>query len=276
LNYLNTRISLYTTEVLILKHQQFSKRRFIMLRSIKSLEGYKIQATDGALGKVNEFYFDDETWTIRYLVVDTGTWLSGRKVLISPLCTMDTPDWKLQRFPVNLTKDQVKESPDIDVDKPVSRQHQIDLHKYYGWPVYWPLVTPTGVPLVTPLPSQIEKEKAAATEEKGDPHLRSTEEVTGYTIHATDGEIGHVKDFIADDKSWVIRYMVVDTGHWLPGRKVLIAPAWITKISWSDDRVNVDLSRESVKDSPRYDPSAPINQEYEIQLYDFYGRPKYW
>jgi uncharacterized protein YrrD len=249
-----------------------------MLRSIKSLEGYKLQATDGDLGKVNEFYFDDETWAIRYLLVDTGTWLSGRKVLLSSLDTMDTPDWKSQKFPVNLTKEQVKDSPDINVDKPVSRQHQFDLHKYYGWPMYWAPVSPTGVPLVTPTPSQVEKakEKAAAEEEEGDPHLRSTGEVIGYTIHATDGEIGHVKDFIADDKSWVIRYMVVDTGNWLPGRKVLIAPAWITKVSWSDELVDVDMSKESIKNSPEYNPSTPINKEYEVRLYDFYGRPKYW
>ena len=246
-----------------------------MLRSIESLAGYKIQAKEGNIGKVNEFLFDDETWIIRYLVVDTGSWLSGRKVLISPLDTISTPDWASRTFPVGLTKEQVKESPDINVDKPVSRQHQLDLHRHYGWPVYWPSMTPTGVPLVTPMPSQIEKEKAVATEEKGDPHLRSTKEVAGYSINATDGEIGHVNDFIVDDELWIIRYMVVDTGNWWPGRKVLVAPGWITKVSWSDDLVDVDLSKEAIKNSQEYNPSAPINKEYEVRLYDFYGRPKY-
>jgi hypothetical protein len=247
-----------------------------MLRSIESLTGYKIQAQDGDMGKVKEFLFDDETWTLRYLVVDTGSWLSGRKVLLSPLDTLSTPDWASRTFPVGLTKEQVKDSPDINVDKPVSRQHQLDLHRYYGWPMYWAPVSPTGVPLVTPTPSQIEKEKAASAEEKGDPHLRSTKEVVGYNINATDGEIGHVEDFIVDDVPWVIRYMVVDTGNWWPGRKVLVAPAWITKVSWSDELVDVDMSKESIKNSPEYNPSAPINKEYEVRLYDFYGRPKYW
>ena len=247
-----------------------------MLRSIKSLSGYKIHAKDGDMGKVYEFFFDDEAWTIRYLVIDTGTWLPGRKVLISPLFAISNPDWKSQTFPVDLTKEQVKNSPEVDVDKPVSRQHQIELHKYYGWPAYWSPGVAAGAPPVTPVVTQIAKEKATREEEKGDPHLRSTREVTGYHIHATDGEIGHVEDFIVDDESWIIRYMIVDTRNWLPGRKVLVSPAWVKKVSWSDEMVDVDLSRKSIKDSPEYDPSAPINQEYEMRLYDFYGRPKYW
>jgi hypothetical protein len=246
-----------------------------MLRSIESLTGHKIQAKDGDIGKVNEFLFDDATWTIRYLVVDTGGWLSDRKVLLSPLDTISTPDWALKSFPVDLTKEQVKNSPDINVVKPVSRQQLLELHTHYGWPVYWPSVTPSGLPLVTPTAIQKEKEKSSAAE-KGDPHLRSTKEVNGYTIQATNGEVGHVEDFIVDDVSWIIRYMVIDTRNWLPGRKVLVAPAWIKNISWTDRKVDVDFSRESIKNSPEYDPSTPINQEYEIRLYDFYGRPKYW
>jgi hypothetical protein len=244
-----------------------------MLRSVKSLVGYKIQAEDGDVGKVNEFLYDDETWTIRYLVVDTGSWLSGRKVLLSPLDTISTPDWALKTFPVDLSKEQVKNSPEINVVKPVSRQQQQELHTYYGWPVYWPSVTPSGLPLVTPAATQKEKEKSSAASED-DPHLRSTNEVTGYTIQATNGEVGHVEDFIVDDVPWIIRYMVVDTKNWLPGRKVLVSPAWIKNMSWSARKVGVDLSRESIRNSPEYDSSTPVNQEYEMRLCDFYGRPK--
>lgn len=247
-----------------------------MLRSSKSLTGYKIHAKDGDMGKISEFFFDDESWTIRYLVVDTGTWLAGRKVLLSPLFAMGKPDWKSKTFPVDLTKEQVKNSPDVALDKPVSRQHEIELSKYYGWRPYWSPGVIAGAHPVIPVTPQTEQEKGDAAEEKGDPHLRSTREVTGYNIHAADGEIGHVEEFIIDDESWIIRYLVVDTRNWLPGRKVVVSPAWVKKVSWGDEMVDIDLSRESIKDSPEYDPSTPINQQYEMRLYDFYGRPKYW
>jgi hypothetical protein len=244
-----------------------------MLRSVKSLSGYKIGASDGTIGKVDGFLFHDFSWIIRYLVVDTGGWLPGRKVLISPVALVQpTADVKI--LPVNLTREQVKNSPDIDTDKPVSRQAEIELHKHYDWTPYW-----TGGGFAAPViePSSEEKKQAAvAAKEKVDLLLRSTQEVIGYHIHATDGDIGHAEDFILDDEGWTIRYLVVDTRNWLPGRSVLISPQWIEKISWSDSKVRIDLLKDQIKDSPRYDPSSPINQEYETRLYDFYGRPKYW
>lgn len=246
-----------------------------MLRSIQSLIGYRIHAKDGEIGKVKDFYFDDGKWTIRYFVVDTGNFLPGRKVLISPFFAFgtNTPDWKSKTFPIDLTKAQIEASPSIEADKPVSRQHFIDLHQHYGWTPYWEN-SMAVVPPVAPIAPEIEKAKEA--HEKGDPHLRSTKEVAGYHIQATDGEIGHVEDFVIGDTVWVIRYMVVDTRNWLPGRKVLLSPEWIQSVSWSNEQVTVDLTRDSIKNSPEYDPSAPINQKYELRLYDFYGRPKYW
>ena len=241
-----------------------------MLRSIKSMFGYIILAKDGDIGKVHDFFFDDEKWTIRYLVVDTRYWLPGRKVLISPVA-LGQPDWDSMRFPVHLTKEQVENSPDIDTDKPFSRQQQIDLHTYYRWPPYW------SIPIIPPpLPISDTTQETSVQRDKGDPHLRSTKEVTGYRIEATDGEIGHVEDFILEDKDWVIRYMVVDTKNWLPGRKVLISPQWIERVSWNEKKVHVDLSREAVENSPQYDEAAPVNREYEVRLYDYYGRPTYW
>ena len=242
-----------------------------MLRSLKDLTGYKIHATDGNIGKVHDFFFDDEFWILRYVVVDTGHWLPGRKVLLTPGVLLD-PDWRQRTFAVALTRDQVRSSPDVDTDRPVSRQHEIHLHEHYGWPFYW---APSGDlvgPMMTTLPA-----KSPSSEPVGDPHLRSVREVIGYDVEASDGEIGRVNDFIADSESWAIRYLVVATRKWLPGRKVLISPQWLVgPISWAQRTVKIIMSRESIKNSPEYDSAAPVNREYEGQLYDFYGRPRYW
>jgi hypothetical protein len=243
-----------------------------MLRSLNNLKNFSIGATDDEIGKVESFLFDGSNWTIRYLVADTGKWLPGRKVLIAATA-LGEPNWDGRIFPVALTKDQVRKAPDIDVDKPVSRQREIELHQHYGWAPYW-----GGVfgPAVTTVPAQPPKQKDVEEAAEGDPNLRSTREVAGYRIHAADGEIGHVDDFIASDGDWVVRYLVVDTRNWLPGRRVLVSPEWVQNISWDERHVGVDVTRDTVKNSPPYDPSAPVNREYEIQMYDYYGRPKYW
>jgi hypothetical protein len=271
-----------------------------MLRSIKELNGYTITALDDEpVGTVHDFYFDDHQWVIRYLVVDTGTWLPGRKVLISPV-SLGRPDWNGHHsFPVNLTKEQIKNSPDIDTDKPIERQQEAHLIDYYQWPAYWagpstwgmgmqPFIAyggivrpsdPTGA-VNTPGPITSDQEavleKAYTQERTGDPHLRSADEVINYYIEASDGDVGHVEDFLVDDQSWTIRYMVVDTRNWLPGKKVLVAIQWIKEITWAESRVYVDLSRARIKNSPEYDPAAPLNRAYEAELHDHYDRPKYW
>jgi len=284
-----------------------------MLRSLESLKNYGILATDGLVGRANEFYLDDLYWTIRYLVVDTGDWLSRKQVLISPLA-LGKPDWEARMFPVDLSKEQVKNSPDVDLAKPVSRQAETQLRNYYQWPIYWAglgsSVSPASTGMhpgamgvsdlgqvpekdpnrywrglgdpTTPGPAGLHPGREAVAEkekkkvEVRDPHLRSTNELLGYDIEATDGEIGHVEDFIADEESWIIHYMVVDTRDWLPGKKVLVSPLWVDYISWAGSRVHVDLTRKMIKDSPEFDPKAPVNREYEERLYDYYGRPKYW
>jgi len=247
-----------------------------MLRSMRGIFGYKIQAKDGELGKVDDFFFDDVLWVVRYLVVKTGGWLSGRKVLIIPSDFKD-PNWESQTMFVDLTKEQIEKSPEIDFDKPVSRQKEKELYRYYRWSPYW-TGDVSGIapvpPVPPPVPSEIEEKKKEKEEE--DTHLRSSKEVTGYRIQATDGEIGHVDDFIVDDLVWVIRYLVVDTRKWLPGRKVLVAPDWITEVSWPEEKVYVDQNKDLIEKSPEYDPYESINRKYETRLYDFYGRPKYW
>lgn len=240
-----------------------------MLRSVKDLRRYAICAVDGDIGKVHELLFDDRGWIVRYLVVDTGTWLPGLRVLLSP-AALGQPDWQTRVLPVDLTTGQVEHSPPIDTDKPVSRQMESELHAYYGWRPYW-----DGIATVMAVQA-MEEAKKETEQEQADPHLRSTREVIGYHIQANDGEIGHVEDLIADDEGWGIRYLVVDTHNWLPGRKVLVDPFWADQVSWTGRKVYVDMTREMVKNSPEFDPSAPVNREYEVRLYDFYGRPKYW
>jgi hypothetical protein len=248
-----------------------------MLRSVKEIYNYVLEAEDGEIGRCKDFLFDGELWTIRYMVADTGKWLPGRKVLISPI-SLGEPRWINRRFQVKLTKKQIENSPSLDSDAPVSRQFESKWFGYYGYPYYWGGAGVWGI-ADYPNPLFVQKELEAASEEisdAADSHLRSAIEVTGYHIQATDDEIGHVEDFILDDETWTIRYMVVDTRNWLPGRKVLVAPAWINSIDWSERKVGVALTRKQVKNSPEYDPSAPVNREHEARLYDFYGHPKYW
>lgn len=249
-----------------------------MKRSIKSLEGYSLKETDGEIGEVDEFYFDDISWTIRYLVVKTGNWLSGRKVLISPKALLP-PDWDKEEFPVNLTREQIQNSPDIDTDKPVSRQHEEALSSYYTWDSYWG-EEEHGAGIFGAMPSDLYEgevetsaEYQAEDQANNDPHLRNTGEVIGYTIHATDGEIGKVKDYILDDSNWKINYLVVDTGNWLNSKNVLLPTGWINDVKWNKEIVIVNVTMAQIENCPFYDPSEPINEVLEKKLYDYYGRP---
>lgn len=234
-----------------------------MQQHLGGLIGYAIRATDGDLGKVVEFYFDDLAWTIRYMIVETGTWLSGRKVLVSPVA-LGVPDWGSRTFPVNLTCEQVRNSPAIDTENPVYRQHEIELHEYYQWPTYWEGAY-QGILGITPYPlfeNQIMQEPSVGKQDD-DPHLRSTRQITGYRIHATDGEIGHVADFIIDEDNWVITYIVVDAGTWLFEKKVLIQVKFVKFINWVDTGVYLSCSREAIKDSPEFDPTKTILRRYD-------------
>jgi hypothetical protein len=244
------------------------------------LKDFAIHATDGELGTVNQLYFDDETWAIRYLMVDTGGWLSGRRVLISPFSIIRT-DWDAKRLDVALTKEQVENSPNIDTHRPVSRQHEAGYLEYYGFPYYWggPFLWgtayyPSGM-AVSPTPSA-ETMAERVGRESTNSHLRSTEAVTGYYIHAEDGEIGHVSGFVVDEETWAIRYLEVATRNWWPGKTVLVSPAWIERVSWADSAVYTGLSREAIRSGPEYIESRPITREYENRLYFHYGRPPYW
>ncbi len=243
-----------------------------MLRSLNELIGYKIEATDGSLGSVYDFFFDDQKWALRYMVVDTGSWLPGRLVLIYPFA-LEKPDWANQKFPVDLSKEDVENGPPIDSDKPVSRQKEIELFQHYKWDPYWMYSEPFSTPefIETSSPAQIEKPG-----EVEDPSLRSFREVKDYYVHARDGDVGHNEDMLVDDEDWMIRYLVVDTRNWMPGKKVIISPSWIRDINWAESKITVDHTEDEIRNSPEFDPSVPVNREYEARLYDYYGRPVYW
>jgi hypothetical protein len=252
-----------------------------MLRNAKELHGFTIRATDGEIGTVDQFYFDDETWAIRYLTVDTGGWLGGRQVLISPISVLGVPDWQAKKLDVSLTKKQVENSPDINTHQPVSRQHEIEYFGYYGYPFYWGGsnlwgAAPHPAGLAIPIPASTETMSDTIGKEPADSHLRSSEEVTGYYIEALDGEIGRVDGFVIDDEAWAIRYLEVATRNWWPGKKVLVSPAWVERVSWADSKVYASLTREAIQDAPEYVESGMITREYENQLYAHYGQPPYW
>jgi hypothetical protein len=257
-----------------------------MLRGAKDFQGYSIRATDDDIGHVHDVFFDADQWTIRYFVVDTGPWLLGRRVLVAPVA-LKTPEWEARVLPVELTKEQVKASPDVDTDMPVSRQQQIAYHDYYRWPYYWGgggfLGTGAGIGVAPeaflvgkdgPNPETRPSDELA---EQGDPDLHSGRAVIGYKIGASDQDFGHVDDLLIEDGSWVIRYLVIDTGGLLKsGKRVLVAPPWIEYVSWRDSKVSVDLPRSKIERAPAFDPARPIDRKYEEQLHQHYGLPDYW
>lgn len=244
-----------------------------MKRRLDSLNGFTIGGTDGEIGKVKEFYFDDNSWTIRYIIVETGSWLSGRKVLLSPLAVIKT-DWKEKVFIVDLTTEQIKNSPNADTDKPVSRQHERELYGYYNWgSTYWGGGMGMGMYPIAMDPTMLKENDVSVNDTTDDdPHLRSTDKVTGYNIKATDGEIGDVEDFIISDSNWSIDFILVDTGNWFPGKKVLIAPKMIKEINWETSTVIVNASEDKVKNSPEYQPDEELSESYEANLQNYYGR----
>ena len=265
-----------------------------MLRNLKDLEGYALRATDGDIGTVKDFYFDDDRWVVRYLIVETGSWLASRKVLVSPV-SVGTPNYGDKVLPVSITREQVRNSPDIDTDKPVSRQHEAEYLGYYGYPAYWDsvgiwgagsvpgtLVPEAGLaPPMTAGAAAQDADRAIAAEQAArhrndDPHLRSCKDVTGHHIKAQDGEIGHVQGFIVDEQSWQIRYLVVDTNNWWMGHQVLVAPQWIQEVSWSDKLVAVNMTRNAIRNAPEWDASLPPDRDQEVEIYKHYDRTGYW
>ena len=215
-----------------------------MLHNVSDLRGDKIAARDGEIGKLDQVYFDDDDWHVRYLVVDTGGWLSGRKVLVSP-ASIDRSKSSDHALAVGLTREQVEHSPGIDADKPVGRQYEEAHARYYGYPLYW--VTPEAGVMPPPDPGgKLARQLKEAERKAAESHLRSSGEVIGYSIHAADGRIGHVEDLRIDDRNWAVADLVVDTRDWLPGKKVLVPASAVDTIDWNTREVRLRMSREDV------------------------------
>jgi uncharacterized protein YrrD len=258
-----------------------------MIWKASHLDGYAIEALDGRLGVVSDFLFDDTSWSIRWLVVDTGKWLTGRKVLL-PVSVLGHVDESRKAFSVRLTMQQIKDSPDVDADRPVSRQMESSVYDYYGWTPYWSTGMyvagygylgrfgyPEGVLSGTLSPRAREREEmianANAQRDDGDPHLRRMNSVPGHHIHATDGEIGHVMDLFVEDADWSLRYLLVDTRNWWPGKHVLVSPHSVKSIDWTHRLVNLDVDRRAIKESPAYEPGMTIDRAFQWHYHSYYG-----
>lgn len=248
-----------------------------MMSVTSALKGLTICATDGRIGTVSDFLFDDRTWQVRWVVIDTGNWLPGRLVLVHPQA-LGKPDFNRNSLPVSLTKDRVENSPDIQQHLPVSRQMEQGVFAYYGWDPGWgggafamdgmmPFVPSSAMTMGDTDLSIVDAPP------EGDPHLRSVSATDNYNIHATDGEIGHVSNFLMDDDNWVLRYLIVDTRNWWPGKHVLLSPSGVTSIDWVEKTIFVDVTQDKVRSSPEWDPAALIHDSYEAKLRDHYEWP---
>jgi hypothetical protein len=246
-----------------------------MLLHYSKIRGCSIGATDGPIGSVADVLFDDSTWLARWLVVDTGGFLPGRKVLIPPT-VLGHLNPIGHRYAVRLTRQQIKDSPSIDTDEPVSRVMETDLYDYYGWSPYWSMGFYMGGYGYAGSPNQPSglgfrpRGLERADHMTDGPQLRSAHEVKGYHIHASDGAIGQVADFLVEDGDWSIHYLVLDTAVWWPGKAVLISPRSVLKTNWSDRTVDLDVTRQQIKDSPAYDGSEAIDRAYEYEFHGYY------
>lgn len=246
------------------------------LYNIGLLEGFEIEASDGSIGKCNDFLLDDSAWVVRYIVVNTRNWLFGRKVLISPN-SVNEIDVVAGLVGVDLRREQVKNSPPLDSNSPVSRQYEIFFNRYYNWSDYW---GGSEILVQDAHPRTLEsEEELLEIEESGkeNSNLRSTSEVSGYRIHAHDDEIGHVEDFLIAEDSWRIRYLVIDTSNWMPGSKrVVIHPNWVESVDWAESSLKIKMNREQIESCPKYDSKIPVQRDFEKSIFDHFKFPYYW
>lgn len=245
-----------------------------MLWDASTIKGYEVEATDGSIGTVSDWLFEDVGWAVRWLVVDVGHWLTGRKVLL-PRYVLESPDRSLGHLPVKLTLQQVKDGPEVDMKQPVARQIEANVDTYYRRVAYpigsdGPLVNRLAQPSGETLPFGPASDDVEP-DAPGDPHLRSIAALTGSHVHATDADIGHIDNFLLEDRNWRIRYLAVDTGNWWPGEKVLISPRSVQQIDWAERSIHVDIDRRKIEGGPRYDPAIPVDSAYEDKFLSYYG-----
>jgi uncharacterized protein YrrD len=245
-----------------------------MLWSAYDLRSHVLEADGEDVGSVEDLLFEDTTSTIRYVVVDTGTWLPGRKVLIAPEA-LERPRSTDNRIPTRLSREQVEKGPPLEADLSVSRRYEEELHRHYGWQPYWAAPAAPGIVWApAPLtPAAHEDRREEPVGRVFDPTLRSAAEVTGYYVAASDDDIGHVEDLLVEDEGWQVRWIVVDTRNWLPGKTVVIPVSWVAWVSWSEQQVGVAVTRAQVEGAPEYRPSQALDDAYQQSLATHYGRP---
>ena len=253
-----------------------------MLIKATDTTGYDVQASDGTLGTVCDLLFDDASWTVRWLVVETGSWWADHRVLI-PASALGHPDPEGRRFPVNLTMAQVKGSPDVDTHRPVSRQFESSAYDYYGYSPYWGTDLYMGgfgywggmAPMAPSPETEPRAEEIAQVQRRNDdPNLRSVADISTYHIHATDGEIGHLSDVLIDDSDWSVKYLIVNTSNWWQGKEVLISPRSTESIRWTENLIYLGVNRDRVRTSPEYDASHPITTAFDTEMASHYGPTK--
>lgn len=237
-----------------------------MLRGAREMYGWAIRAEDEEVGHVSDVYFDDRRWTVRYLVVDTRHWPSGRSVLISPRSVTGV-DPARRALRTDLSRSQVALSLDVDLARPVSRQHELELAHYYSFPSY---AVTVGASVGLAAPAIAGNPVAGA-----DPHLRSSRAITDYLVHALDGDVGHVEDVLVDDDSWTIRHLLVSVRNRWAIHRVLVPVGWIARVSWGARAVEVSLPEEAIRLAPVYDRAAGVSAEHETRLVRYYGPPPF-
>ena len=244
-----------------------------MVRSLKSLSLFSLGGIDCEIGKVKDFYFEDDSWIIRYCIVDTGDWLPGKKVLIS-VQSLISPDWENEILETNLSLGQIKSSPDIETDVPVSRQQELKLYKHFPWRIYWgPGMGSKGS--LMPLTESVKAALANDSEfhkVEPNPHLRSSDKLIGYGIQALDGDAGKLTDFVVDTDRWEVDYLIVDVGSWLSAEKVLLPVNCVNGINWATSTIHVSISKEAVLNSPDFNDVEPVNRINETTFLDYLGR----
>lgn len=258
-----------------------------MLRKLKNLEGFTIHGKDDDLGKVKDFYFDQQRFGLRYVVVDTGNWLKHQKTLISTK-SFTKINYEQEEILVDLTSDELEEAPSLDKNKPISKVMEEKLVKHFDWPIYWVSPHPTDGPAIQAGSvirevlfdfNELTAEEKRTKENDVESNLRSFNEVRGYHIQAEDKEFGHLEDLFVDEEDWAIRYLLIDTRNILPGKDVLIAPEWLELISWNEEKIFVNKTKEEIKNAPEYREEKTdylVHRDYEEKLYDHYDELKYW
>lgn len=246
------------------KHDLSDEYVMKTLYKLKNISGFKLHAIDGEIGHLVEILFDDQTWTIRYFVVSTSNWFSNEKVLVSPTFVNEVDEENKQLI-INLSLEEIKNCPPLDSEKPVSMHYEEQYYRYFNWEPYW-----TNSPFFNVQP-YLDEDYLDSDEQPEHPHLRSSNEISSYVIHASDGDIGEAKDFIIQEPEWLITYLEIDTHRWIPGKHVLISPNWVEDIDWKKQQVDINLSCKMIDTAPEYDPTIPITLGDEQNLYLHYS-----